>query len=111
VVEGFEAVEFLDGARPRGHPEWFGLSPIASAEGPDVGGIGEAVEAFGEEVVAVPGLGDLGIPVDRFGADSHAGLGVWGVGSGGLVGVGAVGGEWFAGYGLLGERHLGYLLT
>jgi hypothetical protein len=57
------------------------------------------VEAFGEEVVAVPELGDLGILVDEFGADSREELAAWGAGSSGLGGVGAIGGELFIGDG------------
>jgi hypothetical protein len=59
VPEGFEPVEFLNGTAV----EALGLSLIAEEEGPTVGLLAEAMEAFGEEEVAVLGAGDLDIAV------------------------------------------------
>jgi hypothetical protein len=69
VAEGFETLEFLDGAAV----EALGLGLIAEEEGKTVGVFVEAVEAFGEEVVAILGLGDFVIFVDEAGADAHQG--------------------------------------
>jgi hypothetical protein len=66
-AEGFEALEFLDGAAVKA----LGLGLIAEEEGEAVGVLVEAVEAFGEEVVAVLGLGDFVIVVDEGFADAH----------------------------------------
>jgi hypothetical protein len=105
VVEGAKAVEFLNGTRSRGPPEWLGLGLIAREEGATVGVFGKAVEAFGEEVIAVPDPGDLGILAAEFGADSHEELAAWGAGSGGLGGVGAVSDELPFGVRFPGVRH------
>ena len=59
AAEGLEAVEFLDGAAV----EALGLGLVAEEEGPTVGLPGEAVEAFGEEEVAVLGAGDFDIAI------------------------------------------------
>jgi len=72
VAEGFETVEFLDGAAV----EALGLGLIAEEEGKTVGVFVEAVEAFGEEVIAVLGLGDLVIVVDERFANAHQGAAV-----------------------------------
>jgi hypothetical protein len=96
---GFETVEFLDGAAV----EALGLGLVAEEEGKAVGVFVEAVEAFGEEVVAVLGLGDFVIVVDEFGADAHQGAAVAVEGlieeGGGQAGVEAFDAE----EGLLGE--------
>jgi hypothetical protein len=106
VVEGAKAVEFLNGTRSRGPPEWLGLGPIAREEGATVGVFGKAVEAFGEEVIVVPDPGDLvGILVGEFGADSHEELAAWGAGSGGLGGVGAIRDGLFNGDRFLRDQH------
>ena len=72
MAEGFEAVEFLDGAAV----QTFGLGLIAEEEGEAIGVFVEAVEAFGEEVVAVLCLCDFVIAVDEIGADAHQGAAV-----------------------------------
>ena len=72
MAEGFETVEFLDGAAV----EALGLGLVAEEEGETVGVFVEAVEAFGEEVVAVLCLGDFVIVVDKIGADAHQGAAV-----------------------------------
>jgi hypothetical protein len=59
VAEGLEPVEFLNGAAI----EALGLGLIAEKKGPTVGLLGEAMEAFGEEEVAVLGAGDLDVAV------------------------------------------------
>ena len=72
MAEGFETVEILDGAAV----EALGLGLIAEEEGKAVGVFVEAVEAFGEEVVAVLGLGDFVIVVDELVGDAHQGAAV-----------------------------------
>ena len=72
MAEGFETVEFLDGAAV----EALGLGLIAEEEGKTVGVFVEAVEAFGEEVVAVLRLGDFVIVVDERVGDAHQGAAV-----------------------------------
>jgi hypothetical protein len=72
VAEGFETLEFLDGAAV----EALGLGLVAEEEGETVGVFVEAVEAFGEQVVAVLDLGDLVIVVDERFANSHQGAAV-----------------------------------
>ena len=67
MPEGFETLEFLEGAAV----EAFGLDLIAEEEGPGVGGFGEAVKAIGHEEVAVLGLGDFVVVVDE-GLTDHA---------------------------------------
>src|ERR1019366_3219280 len=66
-AEGFETLEFLDGAAV----EALGLGLGAEEEGETVGVFVEAVEAFGEEVIAVLGLGDFVIVVDERIGDTH----------------------------------------
>jgi hypothetical protein len=72
VAEGFETLEFLDGAAV----EALALGLIAEEEGEAVGVFVEAVEAFGEEVVAVLGLGDFVIVVDERVGDAHQGAAI-----------------------------------
>jgi hypothetical protein len=72
VAAGFEALEFLDGAAV----EALGLGLVAEEEGKAVGVFVEAVEAFGEQVIAVLRLGDFVIVVDEVGADAHQGAAV-----------------------------------
>ena len=67
MAEGFETVEFLDGAAVQA----LGLGLVAEEEGEAIGVFVEAVEAFGEEVVAVLRLGDFVIVVDESVADAH----------------------------------------
>jgi len=80
VAERFEPFEILDGARPRGHPEAFGLGLVAQEEGPTIGVVDEAMEAFGQEVVAGMDLGDFHIAVAEFRADPDQGLAAAGEG-------------------------------
>ena len=61
MPEGFEALEFLEGAAV----EAFGLGLVAEEEGPGVGGFGEAVKAIGQDEVAVLGPGDFVVVVDE----------------------------------------------
>ena len=61
VAEGAEALEFLD--RPA--VVALGLDLIAEEKGKRVGMAVHAVEAFGEEVVAILGLGDFVVFVDE----------------------------------------------
>jgi hypothetical protein len=68
-AEGLEAVEFLDGAAVLA----LGVGLIAQEESEAVGLPGEAVEAFGEEKVAVLRPGDLVVLVDEQGAELHVG--------------------------------------
>src|ERR1039457_6852772 len=72
MAEGFETLEFLDGAAVQA----LGLGLVAEEEGETVGVFVEAVEAFGEEVVAVLGLGDFVIVVDEGLANAHQGAAV-----------------------------------
>src|ERR1039457_2014456 len=72
MAAGFEAVEFLDGAAV----EALGLGLVAEEEGETIGVFVEAVEAFGEEVVAVLGLSDFVIFVDELWANAHQGAAV-----------------------------------
>jgi len=76
VAELAEAVEFLDGAAV----EAFGLGLIAEELSKGRGFGEEAVEAFGDEVVAVLGAADLKIVVDEDGADGGKGPAVVGDG-------------------------------
>src|SRR5450756_2587335 len=77
MAEAFEALEFLDGAAVHS----LGLGLVAQEEGKAAGGVFvDAVEAFGEEVVAVLGHGDFVIVVDKFVADGHEGFATAGEG-------------------------------
>src|ERR1035438_424363 len=93
---------------PEGTPQAFRLGLIAQEQGPSGGGLGEATEAFGEEEVAVLRLFDSVILVDEVLADAGPrpvvggdGFALRGARSGGLGGVGAIGGELLFGYGFL----------
>jgi hypothetical protein len=70
VAEAFEALEFLDGAAVHA----FGLGLVAQEEGKARGVFVDAVEAFGEEIVAVLRHGDFVIVVDECVADFHEGF-------------------------------------
>ena len=72
MAEAFEAFKLLDGAAV----EAFGLGLVAEEEGKTVGVFVEAVEAFGEEVVAVLLDGNFVIVVDELVGDPHEGLAV-----------------------------------
>src|ERR1039457_424135 len=69
MAEGFEAVEIFDGAAV----EALGLGLIAQEQAPTVGGVDEALEAFGEEEVTILGLDDSNIVVDEVAADADQG--------------------------------------
>jgi hypothetical protein len=72
-TEGFEAVEFLDGAAVVA----LGLSLITQQEGEAIGLAGHAMEAIAEQEVAVLGAGDFDVAVAGYGgiheADGFAG--------------------------------------
>jgi hypothetical protein len=100
VTEGFEAVEFLQGAAVHS----LGLDLVAEQESDGIGALGLAKETFGQEVVAVLGGGE-GNAAGEVGLEEEDGI------AGGVDGLVDAAGE-EAGFevgeaedGLLGEGH------
>jgi hypothetical protein len=59
LPQGFEAVEFLDGAAVVA----FRLGLIAEGQGPTIGIFHHAVDSFAQGVVAILGAGNFDIPI------------------------------------------------